>query len=49
MFFVFCAPAYIARQTKKDKTDMFKVRVASWLLGWTGVGYLLSLYWAVKK
>ncbi len=43
------APAYLARQTKKGKYDMLKVRLASWLLGWTGVGWLWALWWATKK
>lgn len=43
------APAWLARQTKKDKWDMGLIRVASWLFGWTCVGWLWALYWAVRK
>ena len=43
------APAWLARQTKKDKLDMVMIRCASWLFGWTGVGWLWALYWAVRK
>lgn len=43
------APAWLARQTKKSKQDMILVRLASWLFGWTGIGWLWSLFWASKK
>jgi len=43
------APAWLARQTKKDKWDMGLIRCASWLFGWTGVGWLWALWWAVRK
>lgn len=46
---VLMAPAYLARQTKKGNTDMFIVRTSSWLFGWTGVGWVFALWWAVKK
>ena len=46
---VMLTPAYLARQMKKNKLDMVKVRMASWLLGWTGVGWLWALWWAVRK
>ena len=42
-------PAYLARQTKKNKLEMLKVRMASWMFGWTGVGWLCALWWAVRK
>ena len=43
------APAWLARQTQKDKLDMVMIRCASWLLGWTGVGWLWALWTAVRK
>ncbi|MCQ2581224.1 MAG: hypothetical protein MJ164_03590 [Alphaproteobacteria bacterium] len=43
------APAWLARQTKKNKTITAWVRIYSWLLGWTGIGWLAALYLAVKK
>lgn len=43
------APSYLARQTKKDKYDIVKIRIASWLFGWTGVGWLWALWWATRK
>ncbi len=46
---IILAPAWLARQTKKDKTKMVWVRIYSWLLGWTGVGWLAALYIAVKE
>ncbi|MBD5400810.1 hypothetical protein HDR61_03655 [bacterium] len=49
LMIIILAPAWLARQTKKSKTDMGFVRVASWLFGWTGVGWLWALWWAVRK
>jgi len=46
---VMLAPAYFAAQTKKAKADAMRIRVASWIFGWTGVGWLLALIWAIKK
>jgi hypothetical protein len=46
---IISAPAYFARQAKKDKLDQGIVRCASWLLGWTGVGWIFALWWAVRK
>lgn len=43
------APAWLARQTGKTKQDMILVRLASWIFGWTGIGWLWSLFWASKK
>ncbi len=43
------APAWLARQNKKDKLQMGIVRVSSWLFGWTGVGWIYALYLAVRK
>ena len=46
---VILTPAYLARQTKKSKLDQLLIRTASWLLGWTGVGWLWALWYAVRK
>ncbi len=43
------APAYLAAKNGKDKFMALRIRVASWLFGWTGIGWLLALFWAVKK
>ncbi|MDE6250334.1 MAG: hypothetical protein K2M34_01730 [Alphaproteobacteria bacterium] len=43
------APAWMATQTKKDKTDTVMVRFGSWLLGWTVIGWLWSLFHGSKK
>lgn len=43
------SPAWLARQTGKNKQDMILVRLASWIFGWTGIGWLWSLFWASKK
>ena len=47
--FVVLLPAYLARQTSKDKTDMARVRIASWLLGWTGIAWLWALFKSTTK
>ena len=46
---VFCAPAYLAQQTKKDKTDMTRIRIGSWLLGWSVIGWIWALFTSSKK
>jgi hypothetical protein len=46
---ILCAPAYLARQTGKDKTDMARIRIGSWLLGWSVVGWIWALFEAIKK
>ncbi len=42
-------PAWVARQTGKEKLDMVIIRISSWLFGWTGVGWLYALYLAARK
>ncbi|MFA7188184.1 MAG: superinfection immunity protein [Alphaproteobacteria bacterium] len=49
IFAIMMAPAWFASQTKKGKVDNAIIRSASWLLGWTGVGWIFALFWAVKK
>ncbi len=46
---IMLAPAYLAAQNKKGKIDAMRIRVASWVFGWTGIGWLLALFWAIKK
>ena len=46
---IILAPAYLAAQNDKDKYMAKRIRVASWVFGWTGIGWLLALIWAVKK
>lgn len=46
---LFLAPAYLARINEKDGYNMLIVRLSSWLLGWTIIGWVFALYWAVKK
>ena len=46
---IMSAPAWFSSQTKKNKTDSVIIRIASWLLGWTGIGWLVALYIAIKK
>lgn len=46
---VILAPAWLAAKNGKGKIDALRVRVASWVFGWTGIGWLLALFWAIKK
>ena len=46
---VILAPAWLAAKNGKDKFISLRVRVASWVFGWTGIGWLLALFWAIRK
>lgn len=46
---IILAPAWIARQNGKGKPDMQAVRLASWVFGWSIIGWFWALYWATKK
>ena len=46
---IILAPAYLAAKSEKPKAVAMRIRVASWVFGWTGIGWLLALFWAVKK
>ena len=46
---IILAPAYLAAKNGKGKIDAMRIRVASWVFGWTGIGWLLALIWAIKK
>lgn len=46
---IVCAPAWIARQTDKNKQDMFLVRLGSWLFCWSVVGWFYALLISVRK
>lgn len=49
MLAIILAPAYLAAKNGKDKFISLRVRVASWVFGWTGIGWLLALFWAIRK
>ena len=40
------APAWLAEKTEKSDIVVARVRAASWLFGWTIVGYFYGLYLA---
>ncbi len=46
---IILAPAWIARQNGRGKPDMHAVRLASWIFGWSIIGWLWSLFWATRK
>lgn len=49
LFIIACAPVYLARLTGKGKMDSGIVRFGSWLFGWTFIGWIYALWWAIKK
>lgn len=49
VFVIVMAPAWVARQTGKGKQDMILVRLASWVFGWSIIGWLWALFWGAKK
>ncbi|MBR4860114.1 MAG: hypothetical protein IKV10_02320 [Alphaproteobacteria bacterium] len=46
---IICAPAWIARQTGKNKQDMYLVRLGSWLFVWSIIGWFYALVIGTKK
>ncbi len=43
------APAYLAAANKSEKYDSMRVRVGSWLFGWTIIGWFFALFVSTKK
>ena len=43
------APAYLAIVNDSSKYDRMRVRVGSWLFGWTFIGWLVALFVSTKK
>jgi len=46
---VILMPAYLAGKTEQNKTNTARVRCASWLLGWTIIAWIWSLFRATSK
>ncbi len=46
---IILAPSWIARQNGHGKPQMHAVRLGSWVLGWSIIAWLWSLFWATKK
>ena len=46
LWHIFMAPAWFARQNKKDAAANGRIRVASWLFGWTIAGWMWAMYHA---
>ncbi len=49
IFIIIMLPAWLARQTKKTNYEMLKIRLASWIFGWTIIGWLWALFYSIKK
>ncbi|MCL2017898.1 MAG: hypothetical protein FWG80_03965 [Alphaproteobacteria bacterium] len=49
IWIIWMFPAWLARQNKIAGVQMAQVRFSSWVFGWTGIGWLMGLWWAVKK
>ena len=43
------APAYLAIVNDSSKYDRMRVRVGSWLFGWSFIGWLFALFVSTKK
>ena len=43
------APAYLACINKSSKYDTMRVRIGSWLFGWSFIGWLFALFVSAKK
>lgn len=43
------APAYLAIVNDSSKYDRMRVRVGSWMFGWTFIGWLFALFVSTKK
>jgi hypothetical protein len=43
------APAYLACVNNSAKYDRMRVRVGSWLFGWSFVGWIFALFVSAKK
>ena len=43
------APTWLAEKNKKNAITILRVRAASWLFGWTIIGYFYGLYLATAK
>ena len=46
---IILAPAWVARQNNKDKIEMGRVRMASWVCGWSILAWLWALIVATRK
>jgi len=46
---IFLAPSYLAVKNGKGDYDAVIVRFSSWLLGWTGLGWIFGLFWGTRK
>ncbi|MBR4475639.1 MAG: hypothetical protein IKP05_03075 [Alphaproteobacteria bacterium] len=46
---VIIMPSYLAGKTEQDKTNTTRIRCASWLLGWTVIAWLWSLFRSTVK
>ena len=46
---IIMAPVWIAANNNKNGYKGMLVRLANWLVGWTGIGWLVALFWASKK
>jgi hypothetical protein len=46
---VIMTPAWIARQNEKKPLDMARIRVASWVFGWSVIGWIWALIVATRK
>ncbi|MCQ2568077.1 MAG: superinfection immunity protein [Alphaproteobacteria bacterium] len=43
------APTYLAIVNDSSKYNRMRVRVGSWMFGWTFIGWLFALFVSTKK
>jgi len=46
---IFLTPAFLASENGKSKYDNMRVRVGSWLFGWSLIGWVFALFVSSKK
>ncbi|MBR5903941.1 MAG: superinfection immunity protein [Alphaproteobacteria bacterium] len=46
---IFLTPSFLAAENGKSKYDNMRVRVGSWLFGWSFIGWIFALFISSKK
>lgn len=46
---IILTPAYLAAANGRSKIDVMRVRMGSWMFGWSFVGWIFALFIAAKK
>ena len=46
---ILLTPVYLAAANSREKYDAMRVRSASWLFGWSIIGWIFTLFVSAKK